>query len=235
MNAKKWEPRSRGPGTVRTIRAAACMRITASGDPHVFARSKNGCDYCSGESHVNRSTSTTSSMKEYSRGMRALALVCVLAACGGAPPPPPPAPVEAPCDRVETIQLRLIPRAQLNPDREGYSRSVVARIYQLDGEAGIASLDFDSLWLQAAAAPPSSPSVLASPDELTLVPGREAVHELKRITKATHVAVVAKFREHHPTSGWRAVAALPMPTNACQVPVGPRLIVELVNYSLRIN
>lgn len=152
----------------------------------------------------------------------------LLVACGGSPPPAP----EPPCDRAETIQLRLLPRRQLNPDREGYSRSVVTRIFQLDKAEGFAALDFDALWDQPAGTP-ANPSVVASADELTLIPGRDEVLHVARNTRATHLAIAAKFREHHPNSGWQAVTALPIPTNACQVPEGPRLSVELVNYSLR--
>lgn len=158
--------------------------------------------------------------------LAALALWSV--GCGGAPKP-------AVCDRVETVELQLVPRAQLNPDREGYSRSVVVRVYQLQSAEGLAAIDFDELWQQQAGAPALALSAMSGPEEFTLIPGRTENKVLKRQPTATHLAVVAKFREYHPDSGWRVIAPLPTVGDPCQPPIGPRLTVELLNYSLRLR
>jgi type VI secretion system VasD/TssJ family lipoprotein len=162
-------------------------------------------------------------------------LGCILAlfvghfGCASAPKPLPA------CDRTEMVELRLAPMPQLNPDREGYARSVVARIYVLESPDALAHVGFEDLWAQQAGAPAPALAAVVGPDELTLIPGRTETKVFKRPPKATHIAVVAKFREHHPDSGWRALAQLPTPRDPCQDPAGPRLTVELLNYSLRLR
>lgn len=152
------------------------------------------------------------------------ALTGVLA-CASAPPPPPP------CTLPEMVTVQLAPDPQLNPDREGHSRSVVVRLYQMEGDGPLAAIGYDELW-QPSAAPPRS--VVAGPEEFTLIPGRVETRKLKRHEAASHVGVAAKFREHSERSAWRAIWQLPAASNACQNP-GPRVTVELANYSLRVR
>jgi type VI secretion system protein VasD len=149
--------------------------------------------------------------------------------CGGAPPPPP----AAPCNKPEMLTVRFEPHPQLNPDREGYPRSVVVRMYQLEGADAFATATFEDLW---AGVGKSSPSVVAGPDELTLIPGRRETRSVKRNAKTTHVALTANFREYHPDSGWKAVLELPQAGNPC-AENAPKLEVtaELANYTLQLR
>lgn len=155
----------------------------------------------------------------------------VTSACSGAPPPPP-APVPA-CDRVETIRLDFSAMPELNPDREGYPRSVVVRVYQLGSEEAFMRGGFDEVWQQPAQV--AMPPAVAGAEELTLIPGRAETRLLKRDPKATHLGFAAKFREHHPMSAWRASAALPTPKDPCANPAGPHVAIELMNYSMRLR
>lgn len=150
--------------------------------------------------------------------------------CAGKPPVPPA------CDKSETLTVYLSPSQQLNPDREGYARSVITRVYQLEGDRAVQDLDFDELWARSIDGPPAAP-IVAVGEELTLVPGRPEVRAVKRHAQATHVLIAAKFRDHTPTSAWRASAPLPPPIDPCTTPSPPgaRLQVELANYSLRIR
>lgn len=148
-----------------------------------------------------------------------------LAGCGSAPPKP--------CTKQEQFTLHLEPNPQLNQDREGYPRSVVVRIYQLEGAEAFGAATFEDLW-QATAKP--HPSVLTGPDELTLIPGRREVRTIKRDPKATHIAMTANFREHHPESGWKGALELPQAQDACaENPPKVEVTAELANYTLQLR
>jgi type VI secretion system VasD/TssJ family lipoprotein len=149
-------------------------------------------------------------------------------ACASAPPPPPPLP----CTLPEMVTVQIAPDPQLNPDREGHSRSVVVRLYQMEGDGPLAAIGYDELW-QPSAAPPRS--VVAGPDEFTVIPGRLETRKMKRVEGASHVGVTAKFREHSERSAWRAIWQLPAASNGCQTATAPRVTVELANYELRVR
>lgn len=143
----------------------------------------------------------------------------------------------APCTQVETIAVRLQPRAQLNQDRDGYARSVVLRLYQLDAAEPFRAVDFDALWRTPDTAAPQKP-VVAAPEQLTVIPGKREERTLARAPGAQFVAVVANFREHEAGAGWRAIAPLPKPKHACAAKVAPvaaRLSFELEDYGLHLR
>jgi type VI secretion system VasD/TssJ family lipoprotein len=146
--------------------------------------------------------------------------------CGAAPPPKP-------CDKPEQVTLHFQPHPQLNQDREGYPRSVVVRLYQLEGAEAFTTATFEDLWSVGAKA---HPSVLTGPDELTLIPGRQEVRNIKRHPKATHFAMTANFREYHPDSGWKGALELPQAQDAC-AENAPKIEVtaELANYTLQLR
>lgn len=131
------------------------------------------------------------------------------------------------------LTVRLEPHTQLNPDREGYPRSVVVRMYQLEGADAFASAAFEDLWSGVGK---SNPSVVAGPDEFTLIPGRRETRSVKRNPKTTHIGVTANFREYHPDSGWKAVLELPQAGNPCDENA-PKLeiLAELANYTLQLR
>jgi type VI secretion system VasD/TssJ family lipoprotein len=147
------------------------------------------------------------------------ALVALAAtACGGS---------GGQCLRSEAIALRLRPAAQLNLDREGFTRSVVVRVYQVDKDA---ASSFSALWSDRAEQRASA--------EWIAVPGRPVSRTLARDPKATRLVVAANFREHTSDSAWRAVVALPAPKDPCAHDDNPpvaRLEVDLADYRLRLR
>lgn len=146
--------------------------------------------------------------------------------CGSKKPPPP-------CNKTEQVTLHFEPHPQLNQDREGYPRSVVVRLYQLEESAPFAAATFEDLW-QPGAAP--HPSVVAGPDELTLIPGRREIRNIKRHPKATAIAITANFREHHPDSGWKGALELPQAQDPCAENAPKNEVVaELANYTLQLR
>jgi type VI secretion system VasD/TssJ family lipoprotein len=145
--------------------------------------------------------------------------------CGAAPPKT--------CDKQEQVTLHFEPHPQLNQDREGYPRSVVVRLYQLEGAEAFSAATFEDLW-QVGAKP--HPSVLTGPDELTLIPGRREERKIKRNPKATHFAMTANFREYHPDSGWKATLELAQVQDACaDNPPKNEVTAELANYTLQLR
>ncbi|MEY4580130.1 MAG: Type secretion lipoprotein VasD, EvfM, TssJ [Pseudomonadota bacterium] len=145
--------------------------------------------------------------------------------CAGA------APVR--CDKTEAITLRAFPSAQLNPDREGYARSVVVRLFQLKAARDFQASSFEDVW-----ALPLPAAQAARPDEWIVLPGRPASRALRRDPAAGYLAIAANFREHRAGSGWRALMQLPPARNLCvgdPRPAPKRLDIVLSNYALRIR
>jgi type VI secretion system VasD/TssJ family lipoprotein len=158
-----------------------------------------------------------------------LALLLSQAACGGGKPKPT-------CDKAELVVVRIAPAPQLNPDREGYARSVVVRLYQLSSAEPFQAAAFEDLW-SGATARPSDASVVAGPDELTLIPGRVETRTLKRNPSATQLGVTANFREHHPEGAWKGTLELPKSQDPCREDApqhAAELTLELANYGLRL-
>jgi type VI secretion system VasD/TssJ family lipoprotein len=146
--------------------------------------------------------------------------------------------VSAPaCVRTESIAVALAPQKQLNQDRDGYSRSLVLRLYQLDSAEQFRQIGFDEIWRTTDDGTPVKP-VVSGPEELTLVPGKLERRTLARLPGATFFAVVANFREHEPGSGWQAVVPLPEPKDLCVRDVNTvaaRVYVELRDYGLYLR
>jgi type VI secretion system protein VasD len=154
-----------------------------------------------------------------------LSALLVLCACGGAKPRPQ-------CDKQEKVRLIFDTNTQLNHDRDGFSRSVVVRLYQLDDVVAFEQSDFETLWGSA-----SVPGAVAGQDELTLVPGGPRAEELKRSPKATHLGLAANFREHE-GDGWKALVQLPPPQDPCAEdapPLALKLGLELANYTMQVR
>jgi type VI secretion system VasD/TssJ family lipoprotein len=128
------------------------------------------------------------------------------------------------------------PATRLNPDREGYARSVVVRVYQLEGADAFDRASFEELWRDPSGGS-AARSVVAGPDELILVPGQLDKRALRRNVKATHVGVAANFREHQGLVGWKVAAPL-APVNPCPSQLDPttaRLGMELDGYTIRLR
>ena len=158
-------------------------------------------------------------------GLGGLTLGLALGGCGSAPPKQ--------CKKQDQITLHLEHHPQLNQDREGYPRSVVVRLYQLEGVDAFNAATFEDLW-QAGAKP--HPSVLTGPDELTLIPGRREVRNIKRDPKATHFAMTANFREYHPESGWKDALELPQDQDTCvENPPKIEVTAELANFTIQLR
>jgi type VI secretion system protein VasD len=150
-------------------------------------------------------------------------------ACGGAKP--------ATCDKSEVMDLTFAPEPRLNPDREGNPRSVVVRLYQLKEAEPFMQAGFEQLWSGSGA---TGGPVVAGPDELTLIPGKQEVRRFNRHPKATYVGVTANFREHIADTSWKGVAELPAPKNPCENeddldPIAARIGVRLMEYMLRVR
>ncbi|HEY6881018.1 MAG TPA: type VI secretion system lipoprotein TssJ [Polyangiales bacterium] len=171
--------------------------------------------------------------------MSAGAIASALVACASSPPPAPapPPPQPAPqCNAFETIDLELSPDPRLNPDREGYARSAVVRIYQLEGSEAFERASFDELWRDTSGGS-AARSVVSGPDELVIIPGQLDKRALLRNPKATHVGVAVNFREHQELFGWKVAAPI-APANPCPSkadPVAAHLGMELQNYVIRLR
>ena len=141
------------------------------------------------------------------------------------------------CKRSERISLAFAPDKALNQDRDGYPRSLVLRVYQLDAAEPFRQVTFDEIWRVIDDGKPTKP-VVAGPDELTLIPGQRERRWLPREPSANYVAVVANFREHEPGSGWQAIAPLPEPANLCvrdTTTTAAYLDVALRDYGLHVR
>ena len=106
------------------------------------------------------------------------------------------------------------------------------RVFQLDDVVAFEQSDFDTLWQGS-----SVPGAVAGQDELTLVPGKPQVAQLKRSPKATHLGFAANFREHDGDS-WKALVQLPEAQDPCAEdapPVAFKLGLELANYTMRVR
>jgi type VI secretion system VasD/TssJ family lipoprotein len=141
------------------------------------------------------------------------------------------------CTRSESIALQLEPQKQLNQDRDGYSRSLVLRFYQLESAEAFRQISFEEIWRGTNDGAPQKP-VVALPDELTVVPGKREQRVIARQPEASFLAVVANFREHEPGSSWQGVVSLPVRKTICvrdEATVAARVDVELRDYGLQLR
>jgi type VI secretion system VasD/TssJ family lipoprotein len=153
-----------------------------------------------------------------------LVVLVALTGCASVPLPQPL------CSKPEEITLRVYPAAQMNQDREGFARSVVLRLYQLQDTRSFQASTFDAIW--------STPDTATRPDEWIVLPGQRVAHALRRDPNASHLAVAANFREHRGESGWRTLIALPAPHDPCTLAAtDPPLAVNVVlsNYAVQLR
>lgn len=145
-------------------------------------------------------------------------LCWVCCGCASAPkpasPPPPPSD-ELPCVPIEEqLEIRIIPSASLNHDREGQPRSVQFRIYQLRNALAFRNVSFDDLWFGDDHAALGESLVAVAP-ELTVVPGETTSVPMERHVDAAWLGVVGQFRQHAPGGAWLQVTPLPRKTLDC--------------------
>jgi type VI secretion system VasD/TssJ family lipoprotein len=137
------------------------------------------------------------------------------------------------CQSGESITLHIHAATHLNPDRAGFARSVVLRVYQLGDVRGFHARSFESVWAE-----PISEQAPAQSEQLTAIPGRGQAFALRRDPKATHLAVAAHFRERRGPSSWRALVRLPEPRGPCvQWPQERNAPIELrlADYNLQLR
>jgi type VI secretion system protein VasD len=146
-------------------------------------------------------------------GLLAAAVTSAALAACGSKPKPEAAPKEKP---VPELRVEVIAAPDANRDPSGRALPIVVRLYELKGEGAFAGADFFSLYDRA---PATLGGDLIAREEVTLVPGqrRLVVHPLN--PAASHLGVVAAFRDID-RAGWRALVALtPDQTTTVQVEV----------------
>jgi dimethylargininase len=90
----------------------------------------------------------------------------------------------------------------LNPDRAGFPRSVVVRVYQLGDARAFENSSFERLWSGAAGG-------LPAPEQMIALPGRDQSQAFARDPAARNMAIAGNFRERDADSHWRALVRLP--------------------------
>lgn len=159
---------------------------------------------------------------------RNLLMACLLAnslfsACASAPPPPPPPPPkepEIPCVPVEErLEVRLLPSADLNLDREGQPRSVQLRIYQLRNALSFRAASFEDLWFGDGRVVLGDSLVTDAP-EFTVIPGQAVSIPLERHKEGAWLGVAAQFRTHATGGSWQQATPLPRQTDDCIPHIG---------------
>lgn len=169
----------------------------------------------------------SSAWRSWGLSLAASGLLLGSTACGPKKVPP--------CEKSELLTVQFEPYPALNQDREGNPRSVVVRVFQLEGDESFRLATFEELWVTGGKA---AASVVGGPDELIIVPGVRETRSLKRNPKATHIAMTANFREHHPESEWKATLELPKADDPCRKDapkVAAMVTAELANYALRLR
>jgi len=136
-------------------------------------------------------------MKRISAAMSGMTLLIavLLAACGAPPPPPPPT----------VADIAIAVAADANPDAGGSAAPVAVRVYQLASTAKFDSADFFQLFQNDQAVLGAD---MLGRDEFMLPPGGAQQLRLELKPGATHIGVVAAFRDIQRAS-WRATAAAP--------------------------
>jgi len=135
------------------------------------------------------------------RGLQVLvcgAVIALLAACGGAP-------ALAPAPAARTIEVSLAATGDLNPDATGRPSPVVVRIFVLKDAGGFLSASFEQLTTNPVE--PLGESLLSQARQI-IRPGEAGVLQLKIDPAATHLGVMAEYRDSI-GSQWRAVMAAP--------------------------
>jgi len=157
------------------------------------------------------------------------ALTCTLLASAGC--------AHTECKRPETITVRIRPDNQLNQDRDGYSRSLVLRLYQMASADRFRRLQFEEIWRSRDDGAGLDAGEQAE-TELTLLPGKPEERKITRAPEAAYLGIVGNFREHEPGSRWQAVVRLPPKETVCASGVPrsrARVLVDLANFGLTVQ
>jgi type VI secretion system protein VasD len=126
----------------------------------------------------------------------ALASVVVLAACAKEPPPPPPPGV---------IDLAIKAGPDINPDPEGKAAPALVRVYQLASPVKFQNADFFLLFEKEK---DTLGADLLGREEIAVAPGQTKTLNQPLKPNATHVGVLAAFRDIDKAS-WRAIVDVP--------------------------
>ncbi|MCG5499367.1 type VI secretion system lipoprotein TssJ [Ectothiorhodospira lacustris] len=103
------------------------------------------------------------------------------------------------------VRLDLHATPLINPSEEGQALPVVVRVYQLKDPRGFQESPFEDLWKQDLE---SLGADALGRQELVMQPGSSRELALKRLPGATHLGILAIFRD--PASpAWRDIRALP--------------------------
>ncbi|MBT8115286.1 MAG: type VI secretion system lipoprotein TssJ [Arenicella sp.] len=132
-------------------------------------------------------------INRYFRFGIAIFLMCALTACASKPPEP------------VKMKAQIIASETLNPDRNGISKPVVVRIYQLKTPGTFQGADFFSLYRDADAVLAAD---LLSSQEIMMQPGSSKQLEAEFDPAARVIGVLAAFRDIE-NAIWRTSLALP--------------------------
>jgi type VI secretion system protein VasD len=126
----------------------------------------------------------------------ALAGAALLGACAKDPPPPPPPGV---------IDLAIKAGPNINPDLDGKASPALVRVYQLASPVKFENADFFLLFEKEKDT--LGPDLIGR-EEIAVAPGETKTLNQPLKPNATHVGVVAAFRDIDKAS-WRAVVEVP--------------------------
>jgi type VI secretion system protein VasD len=126
----------------------------------------------------------------------ALVAAALLAACAKDPPPPPPPGV---------IDLAIKAGPDINPDPSGQASPALVRVYQLASPVKFENADFFLLFEKEKDT--LGPDLLGR-EEIPVAPGETKTLNQPLKPNATHVGVVAAFRDIDKAT-WRAVVEVP--------------------------
>ncbi len=139
-------------------------------------------------------------------------LVLLLGACASDPPPPPPTLVE----------LTLMASDQLNLTALGSAAPLRIKLYQLKGTATFDRADFFALFDKGSA---TLGAELVEEEELLVRPGETLTLQREIDSTASHLGVVAGFRDLDRAIWRRAVAVAPQQTTRMIITFDARSVV----------
>ena len=138
-------------------------------------------------------------------GRSRLVGMALLLAAACAHDPPPAAKEPEACKEPEPLSVIVDGDADLNRGPSGQPLPTVVKVYQLKGTTRLAVVSLDEVMKSEKVALGDD---LLEAQQLTLKPGARVYPEMLRVKDATHVAVVALFRET-PADQWKAMEPLP--------------------------
>jgi type VI secretion system protein VasD len=179
-------------------------------DPHVLQNENRS---------INKGAAMSHPIRQWQRVLLILlftAAAAALLSCASKPPPKPKEEKPAPELRAEVIAA-----PDANRDPAGRALPIVVRLYELKSEGAFAGADFFKLYDHESEALGGD---LIGREEVTLLPGTRQLVVRPLSPDATHLGVVAAFRDiDH--AGWRALVTLKRDqNNTVQVDVGSTVI-----------